>query len=203
MEKQILNVRKFQEAFGIKTPYQPKMLAKKRAALRQRLLEEEVKELREATNILEVSDAICDILYITFGTAHEHGLSDRLIMLFDEVHSSNMTKLGPDGKAIFREDGKVMKPESYRQPNLRPIIERDFSVYKNSDVAKEIAEIEAQTTSMKIKKKIANKLNILDKILFKMYNSIEKRLERRVEVKFPQQVHGDIVVEVYGKEHIV
>ena len=56
---------------------------------------------------------------------------------------------------------------------------------------------------MKIKKKIANKLNILDKILFKMYNSIEKRLERRVEVKFPQQVHGDIVVEVYGKEHIV
>jgi hypothetical protein len=124
-------------------------------------------------------------------------------MLFDEVHSSNMTKLGPDGKAIFREDGKVMKPESYRQPNLRPIIERDFSVYKNSDVAKEIAEIEAQTTSMKIKKKIANKLNILDKFLFKMYNAIEKRLESRVEVKFPQQVHGDIVVEVYGKEHIV
>jgi predicted HAD superfamily Cof-like phosphohydrolase len=203
MEKQILNVRKFQESFGIKTPSQPKMLAKKRAALRQRLLEEEVKELRESTNILEVSDAICDILYITLGTAHEHGLSDRLIMLFDEVHSSNMTKLGPDGKAIFREDGKVMKPESYRQPNLRPIIERDFSVYKNSDVAKEIAEIEAQTTSMKIKKKIANKLNILDKFLFKMYNAIEKRLESRVEVKFPQQVHGDIVVEVYGKEHIV
>lgn len=203
MEKQILNVVKFQEAFGIKTPSQPKMLAKKRATLRQRLLEEEVKELREATNVLEVSDALCDILYITLGTAHEYGLSDRLIMLFDEVHSSNMTKLGPDGKAIFREDGKVMKPESYRQPNLRPIIERDFSVYKNSDVAKEIAEIEAQTTSMKIKKKIANKLNILDKFLFKMYNAIEKRLESRVEVKFPQQVHGDIVVEVYGKEHIV
>jgi predicted HAD superfamily Cof-like phosphohydrolase len=202
MEKQILSVVKFQEAFGIKTPKQPKMLSKKRAVLRQRLLEEEVKELREAENIIEKADAICDILYIALGTAHEHGLSDRLVMLFDEVHASNMTKL-EDGKAIFRSDGKVMKPESYRQPNLRPIIERDFSVYKNSEVAKEIAEIESKSTSLKIKNKISNKLNVFDRMLFKIYNAIEKRLERKVEVKFPQQVHGDIIVEVYGKEHIV
>jgi predicted HAD superfamily Cof-like phosphohydrolase len=202
MEKQILSVVKFQEAFGIKTPTQPKMLSKKRTVLRQRLLEEEVKELREAENIIEKADAICDILYITIGTAHEHGLSDRLVMLFDEVHASNMTKF-EDGKAIFRSDGKVMKPESYRHPNLRPIIERDFSVYKNSEVAKEIAEIESKSTSLKIKSKISNKLNVFDRMLFKIYNAIEKRLERKVGVKFPQQVHGDIIVEVYGKEHIV
>jgi len=203
MEKQILSVVKFQEAFGIKTPSQPKMLSRARKKLRQNLLEEEVKELKDANNVLDVADAICDILYITLGTAHEHGLSDRLVMLFDEVHSSNMSKIGEDGKAIFREDGKVLKPESYRAPNLRPIIERDFSVYKNSDVAKEIAEIESKATSMKIKRKISSKLNILDRILFKLYDFIEKRLEIKVQVKFPQQVHGDIVVEVYGKEHIV
>jgi hypothetical protein len=203
MEKQILDVTKFQEAFGISTPIQPKMLSKKRAALRQRLLEEEVQELRDATNILEVADAICDIMYITIGTAQEHGLADRLIMLFDEVHASNMTKLGDDGKAIFRKDGKVMKPETYRAPKLRPIIERDFSVYKNSDVAKEIAEIEAKSTTMKIRNKVSSKLNIFDRILFKIYNAIESRLSKRVDVKFPQQVHGDIVVEVYGKEYIV
>lgn len=203
MEKQILSVVKFQEAFGIKTPSQPKMLSRARKKLRQNLLEEEVKELKDANNVLDVADAICDILYITLGTAHEHGLSDRLVMLFDEVHSSNMSKMGEDGKAIFREDGKVLKPESYRAPNLRPIIERDFSVYKNSEVAKEIAEIESKATSIKIKKKISSKLNILDRILFKIYDFIEKRLEVKVQVKFPQQVHGDIVVEVYGKEHIV
>lgn len=203
MEKQILSVVKFQEAFGIKTPSQPKMLSRARKKLRQNLLEEEVKELKDANNVLDVADAICDILYITLGTAHEHGLSDRLVMLFDEVHSSNMSKIGEDGKAIFREDGKVLKPESYRAPNLRPIIERDFSVYKNSEVAKEIAEIESKATSLKIKKKISSKLNILDRMLFKIYDFIEKRLEVKVQVKFPQQVHGDIVVEVYGKEHIV
>jgi predicted HAD superfamily Cof-like phosphohydrolase len=148
MEKQILSVVKFQEAFGIKTPSQPKMLSRARKKLRQNLLEEEVKELKDANNVLDVADAICDILYITLGTAHEHGLSDRLVMLFDEVHSSNMSKIGEDGKAIFREDGKVLKPESYRAPNLRPIIERDFSVYKNSEVAKEIAEIESKSTSL-------------------------------------------------------
>ncbi len=153
MEKQILQVVKFQEAFGIKTPIQPKMLSKKRAALRQRLLEEEVKELREATNIIDVADALCDITYIVLGTAHEHGLSDRFVMLFEEVHSSNMSKLGPDGKAIFREDGKVMKPESFRQPKLRQIIERDFSLYKNSVVMKDIAEIEREMTNKHQKNK--------------------------------------------------
>jgi predicted HAD superfamily Cof-like phosphohydrolase len=202
MEKQILSVVKFQEAFGIKTPTQPKMLSKKRTVLRQRLLEEEVRELREAQNILEVSDAICDILYITLGTAHEHGLSDRLIMLFDEVHSSNMTKL-ENGKPIFRSDGKIMKPESYRQPNLRPIIERDFSMYKNSDLAKEMSEIEAKKTSDLIKTKIKSKLNIFDKFIFWLYNKLELNLSKKVEVIYPQRVHDDITIRIYNQDHCV
>ena len=202
MERQILSVVKFQEAFGINTPTQPKMLGKKRTVLRQRLLEEEVQELRDAKNILEVADALCDIMYITIGTAHEYGLSDRLIMLFDEVHDSNMTKL-EDGKPIFRADGKVMKPESYRAPNLRPIIERDFSVYKNSDVAKEIAEIESKKTSDLIKSKIKSKLNLFDKFVFWLYNKIEKNLSKKVEVIYPQRVHDDIVIKIYDKEHCV
>ena len=96
-----------------------------------------------------------------------------------------------------------MKPDTYREPKLRPILERDFTVYKNSDVAKEIAEIEANATTMKIRNKVSNKLNIFDRFLFKIYNAIESRLSKRVDVKFPQQVHGDIIVEVYGKEYIV
>jgi predicted HAD superfamily Cof-like phosphohydrolase len=203
MEKQILDVTKFQEAFGIQTPKQPKMLSKKRKLLRQRLLEEEVKELWESKNILDVADAICDIMYIAIGTAQEYGLSDRLVMLFDEVHSSNMSKLGPDGKALFREDGKILKPESYREPKLRPIIERDFSIYKESDVMKEIADIEKKATTNKIQKKIAKHLNAFDKFLFWIYDKIEQRLAKRVEVKFPISIHDDIVVSVYKKDHIV
>lgn len=203
MEKQILDVTKFQEAFGIQTPKQPKMLSKKRRILRQRLLEEEVKELSESKNIIDVADAICDIMYIAIGTAQEYGLSDRLVMLFDEVHSSNMSKIGPDGKAIFREDGKILKPESYREPKLRPIIERDFSIYKESDVMKEIANIEKKSITKKIQKKIAKHLNIFDRLLFWFYDKIETRLAKRVEVKFPQSVHEDIVVSVYKKDYIV
>lgn len=203
MEKQILDVTKFQEAFGIQTPKKPKMLSKKRRILRQRLLEEEVKELGESKNIIDVADAICDIMYIAIGTAQEYGLSDRLVMLFDEVHSSNMSKVGPDGKAIFREDGKILKPESYREPKLRPIIERDFSIYKESDVMKEIANIEKKSTTNKIQKKIAKHLNIFDRLLFWVYDKIEQRLSKRVEVKFPQSVHEDIVVSVYKKDYVV
>ncbi|MGB0976718.1 MAG: hypothetical protein ACPGSG_07035 [Prolixibacteraceae bacterium] len=201
MERQILQVVSFQEAFGIKTPTEPGMLSKKRTILRQKLLEEEVKELREAKNILEVSDALCDITYIVLGTVQEYGLSDRFVMLFDEVHSSNMSKLGPDGKAIFRKDGKVMKPETYRQPKLMPILERDFSLYKNNEIMKEIAENEKHKTISKIECKIKHKLNWFDKIVYWLSNKLDKRLKSKIEVKYPQTIYGPITVKVYGKEY--
>lgn len=203
MERQLLQVLDFQYAFGISSPDKPKMLSKKRKALRQLLLEEEVQELRDATNIIEVADALTDILYITYGTIHEYGLADRATMLFDEVHSSNMSKVGPDGKAIFRADGKVMKPESYVKPNLRPIIERDFSLYKENEILQEIAKIEKQDNEDRIIAKIKSKLNLFDRFLFWLNDKIESNLKRKIDVKFPTRVDGNIIVKVYDEEYVV
>lgn len=204
MQKQILQVVKFQEAFGIQGPEQPKMLKKTRARLRQVLLEEEVRELSEAKNLLDVADAICDIMFITLGTAHEYGLTDRLEMLFDEVTRSNMSKLDKvTGKAIFREDGKILKPETFSEPKLRPIIERNFKLYKDSDVMKQIAEVEKKLTENRIKHKIKSKLNLVDRALFWLNDKIELYLKRQVEVTFPQTIHGDIIVKVYNEEHVI
>lgn len=201
MEKQLLQVREFQVAFDAPLPPKPKMLSKHRAALRQRLLQEEVDELRDSKNLIDVADALSDILYITFGTAHEYGLADRLTMLFDEVHTSNMTKLGEDGKPIYREDGKVLKPVGYRAPNLRPIIERDFTVYKNSEAMQELAREVKQASEKRIENKIKSKLNILDRVLFWVSNKIESRLKKRVQVEFPMSVFDKIQVTVYGKRY--
>jgi hypothetical protein len=112
-----------------------------------------------------------------------------------------MSKLGPDGKAIFRSDGKVMKPESYRDPKLMPILERDFSLYKNNDIIKEIAENEKHKTISKIEGKIKNKLNWFDKIVYWMSNKLDKRLKSKIEVKYPQTIYGPITVTVYGKDY--
>jgi predicted HAD superfamily Cof-like phosphohydrolase len=196
MEKQLLQVLEFQKAFNVEIPTTPKMLRKTRAKLRQSLLEEEVKELLEAKNIIDVADAIVDILYITYGTAHEYGIADRLILLFDEIHKSNMTKVGPDGKALFRRDGKVLKPETYTEPNLRPILERDFSIYKSSDLAKELAEIESNIVNGIIHNTIKKNLSFFDRILFSIYNKLESILEKKVQVEFPKVI-------VYGKEHVI
>ena len=203
MEKQLLQVLKFQEAFDVVCHDRPIMIDKKRARLRQRLLQEEVTELAEAENIIEVSDAMCDILYILLGSAHEYGLADRVELLFDEVHASNMSKLGHDKKPKFRKDGKVLKPKGYRKPNLLPIIARDFTVYKQSEVMKELAEVEKNLTERKVIKNILSRLNFLDRIKFKINLFLEKQLLKKVEVKFPQKVDGNIVVSVYGKDYNV
>jgi predicted HAD superfamily Cof-like phosphohydrolase len=204
MQKQILQVVKFQEAFGIKGPEQPKMLKKTRARLRQILLEEEVKELSEAKNLLDVADAICDIMFITLGTAHEYGLTDRLEMLFDEVTRSNMSKIdNVTGKAIFREDGKILKPETFSEPKLCPIIERNFKLYKDSEVMKEIAAVEKKLTENRIKHKIKSKLNFVDRSLFWISDKIETYLRKQVEVTFPQTIDGDIIVKVYDEQHTI
>lgn len=201
MEKQILQVKEFQDAFGVNIPERPKMLPKQRAALRQSLLQEEVTELKDAKNILDVADAVIDCMYILIGTAHEYGMADRFVMLFDEVHRSNMSKMGEDGKPMFREDGKVLKPENYSAPKLQPILDRDWTLYKDNELVKEIAEIEKKNTEKKIQNKISKHLNIFDKTLFWLYDKIESRLGKRVEVQFPQTINDNIVVKVYGKKH--
>lgn len=125
MIKQIEQVRNFHDAFKQPILTVPTIPSIERVNLRHKLLMEEAFELNyaaEVGDIVEVADGIVDCLYILFGTAHEFGLADLLPELFDEVQKSNMSKLDKDGKAIFREDGKVVKSDLFRKPNLEKII---------------------------------------------------------------------------------
>lgn len=127
MEKQIKHVEAFYKAFNIPLPETMRYLHKERALLRHKLLQEEVGELLDASmasqgTIVDVADAITDCFYILIGTALEYGIADKLPALFDEVHASNMSKLDENGKPLYREDGKVIKSELYKKPNLKDII---------------------------------------------------------------------------------
>jgi NTP pyrophosphatase (non-canonical NTP hydrolase) len=100
-------------------------LPKSRAEMRLAILEEEVRELREAVeagDLVEVLDALCDIQYVVDGTFLEFGLHQLKDEAFNEVHSSNMSKLGEDGQPILREDGKVLKGPNFSPPDLAKVL---------------------------------------------------------------------------------
>ncbi len=97
------------------------------AMLRYNLLKEENEEYLEACkngDLVEIADALGDLLYITFGTILRHGLQHKIEEVFDEIHRSNMSKLDKDGKPIFREDGKVLKSELYFRPDIKKVLEK-------------------------------------------------------------------------------
>jgi predicted HAD superfamily Cof-like phosphohydrolase len=77
----------------------------------------------ENQDLTEIADALGDKLYILCGTILKHGMQDIIEKVFDEIHSSNMSKVGEDGKAIMREDGKILKGSNYFKPNLKQFIE--------------------------------------------------------------------------------
>ena len=111
-------VAEFMTAFGQDVETEPTWTSVSR--LRYDLNDEELKELGQAIeerNIVDVADALTDLLYVVYGAGHSFGLD--LDKCFEEVHNSNMTKLGPEGKPIYREDGKVMKGPGYRAPDLK------------------------------------------------------------------------------------
>lgn len=187
MERQILQTRAFQTAFGAPMPEKPTMLEKKRAQLRQRLLQEEVTELKKSEDLESVADAICDIMYITIGTAHEYGLSDRLSLMFDEVHKSNMNKLDEEGNPIYRKDGKVLKPEGWTPPNLMPILSRRFHLFNDknstfSESLKEINKAEANRWVQQVDSAVKSKLKWYDRILVSIYTMLEKSVNKRISV---------------------
>lgn len=126
MEKQIRDIREFQEKIAEKMEGHlisdaPIGGLAEAIHLRNNLLLEEVKELEESLHEMdevEILDAGIDILYIILGTMHEAGVLDKFEKAWDLVHANNMTKLGPDGKVLKREDGKVIKPSNYKPVNL-------------------------------------------------------------------------------------
>ena len=117
------NVKKFMETFGQETKEKASFPNDKITSLRYDLIEEELGELKEAIDnkdIKEVADALTDILYVTYGAGHAFGIN--LDKCFEEVQSSNMSKLGSDGKPIYNDKGKVMKGPYYFKPDLNKFV---------------------------------------------------------------------------------
>ena len=113
------SVKKFMETFGQEIKEKASFPDDKITSLRYDLIEEELNELKEAIDkkdIKEVADALTDILYVTYGAGHAFGID--LDKCFEEVQSSNMSKLGSDGKPIYNDKGKVMKGPNYFKPDL-------------------------------------------------------------------------------------
>lgn len=127
MKKQLQYVRDFHETFGIRNEEKPMAaIALETILLRYTLLREENEEYLEAArngDLTEVADALGDLLYILCGTILSHGLQHVIEDVFEEIQRSNMSKLGEDGKPIYREDGKVLKGPGYFKPDIARILE--------------------------------------------------------------------------------
>lgn len=126
MKRRIEAVTEFHSAFGLGIKNTPTAnLGEAKNLLRFNLMKEENEEYLEAAqnnDLVEVADALGDMLYILCGTIIEHGMQEKIEEVFEEIQRSNMSKLGADGKPIYREDGKVLKGPSYFKPNIGAIL---------------------------------------------------------------------------------
>ena len=116
-------VKIFMQTFGQEVKSKSSLSSDKINSLRLSLIQEELDELNKAIqdkDIVEVADALTDILYVTYGAGHAFGIN--LDQCFNEVQNSNMSKLGDDGKPIYNENGKVMKGPNYFKPDLSKYI---------------------------------------------------------------------------------
>ena len=116
-------VKTFMETFGQEVKNKPSFSSDKINNLRYELIREELDELKEALknkDLLEVADALTDILYVTYGAGHAFGID--MDSCFEEVQQSNMSKLDKYGKPIYNESGKVMKGPNYFKPNLNKFL---------------------------------------------------------------------------------
>jgi len=117
------DVKIFMKTFGQVVRTKPQIPDDKTMQLRFELIKEELKELEEAMkekNLVEIADALTDILYVTYGAGSAYGID--LDKCFKEVQRANMSKLGKDGKPIFNDKGKVMKGPDYSEPNLKQFV---------------------------------------------------------------------------------
>jgi len=126
MKKQIEQVKEFHELFSAPMSHKPMLITEERTNLRFDLMREENDEYWEAcadSNIVEVADALGDMLYILCGTIIEHGMQDKITEVFDEIHRSNMSKI-EDGVVLRRADGKIQKGKNYFKPNIEQILNK-------------------------------------------------------------------------------
>ena len=128
MKHKISAVELFHNSFGLGVSKTIRAdLGKEKNLLRFNLMDEENIEYYEAANnndLVEVADALGDMLYILCGTILEHGMQHKIEEVFEEIQRSNMSKLGADGKPIYREDGKVLKGPNYFKPNIESILDK-------------------------------------------------------------------------------
>lgn len=126
MKHQLEAVKIFHEFYNLNYKESPTTnIGTDKINLRFNLMAEENEEYLEAAknnDLIEVADALGDMLYILCGTIIEHGLQDKIDDVFNEIQRSNMSKLGLDGQPIFREDGKVLKGPNYFKPNILKIL---------------------------------------------------------------------------------
>ncbi len=127
MKNKLKAVQEFHEAFGLGIQHTPTVnLTESKLKLRFDLMAEENEEYLEAAknnDLVEVADALGDMLYILCGTILEHGMQHKIETIFNEIQRSNMSKLGNNGTPIYRTDGKVMKGPNYFKPNISKILE--------------------------------------------------------------------------------
>jgi predicted HAD superfamily Cof-like phosphohydrolase len=128
LSKAINHVRDFHDAFRLPVRVSPAIdLPVSEIELRFNLMKEENEEYLEAAkngDIVEIADALGDMLYILCGTINAHGLQHKIAEVFEEIQRSNMSKLDDNGEPIYREDGKVMKSANYFKPDIRSILEK-------------------------------------------------------------------------------
>jgi len=130
MVSNFTRVMNFMNNFGQEVKYNPEFPDEKVQKLRISLIEEELEELKEAIenkDVVEVADALTDILYVTYGAGAAFGID--LDKCFEEVHNSNMSKLDRNGRPIYRNDGKILKGPDYFEPNLEKIVKNGIQKY--------------------------------------------------------------------------
>lgn len=128
LKDKIEKVAAFHNAFGIKNNEVPTFLNLEETMLRYTLMREENEEYLEAAknnDMIEIADALGDQLYILLGTILRHGVQDKIVEVFDEIHRSNMSKLDENGNPIYREDGKVLKSNLYFRPDIAKIMNQE------------------------------------------------------------------------------
>ena len=128
MQKQLEAVKEFHTAFKIGHSDHPiANLPEEKKILRYNLMKEENEEYLEAVqndDLVEIADALGDMMYILCGTIIEHGLQHKIEEVFEEIQRSNMSKLGENGQPIYREDGKVLKGPNYFKPDIQSILDK-------------------------------------------------------------------------------